>query len=142
MSFPPNPPSSEFVYVPVPVAKLDRVLRLLVADEDTEASGDGTRSLLTRIYRESETQFRNLLRLLAAYPGEPRSTEVIARDLGLPSGAGSLAGMLGAYARRAKSRYDGFWPFERLYDSAAERSELVMSAEIAAIVKELSAELR
>ena len=45
--------------------------------------------------------------------------------------------MLGAFARRSKNRYDGFWPFERLYNPAQERAELMMEDNLAGIVNSL-----
>jgi len=47
--------------------------------------------------------------------------------------------MLGAFGRRSTNRYDGFWPFEKLYNAAEERSELMMPPKIAAIVERVAA---
>jgi hypothetical protein len=67
------------------------------------------------------------------------STEAIAEGLDLFRGTASLAGMLGAFGRRSTNRYDGFWPFEKLYNAAEERSELMMPPKIAAIVERVAA---
>lgn len=132
MSLPPLPSAGDYVYVPVPADKVEAVLRFLLGLDGQESSALEAR--VARVYRESDEHFRDLLRLLAEHPGEAHSTAWIADRLGLASGAGSLAGMLGAYARRAKNRYDGFWPFERLYNPTTDRSELMMSPMIAAAV--------
>jgi hypothetical protein len=65
------------------------------------------------------------------------STQEVADGLQLSRGTGSLAGMLGAFGRRSTNRYEGFWPFEKLYNAADERSELMMRPNVAAIIEQL-----
>src|SRR5215211_2426890 len=118
--------SSSHVYVPVPVDKLEKVFQFLASLDDGEPERGDLEALVRRIYRESDDLFRDLLHLLAEQAEQPLSTEEIAKKLGLERGTASLAGMLGAYGRRSNNRYEGYWPFERLYNPSAEESELVM----------------
>jgi hypothetical protein len=128
------------VYVPVPAEQVDDVFRFLLGMTEPEANRDGDlRPLVQRIFRESEQSFRDLLQLLAKHAGNPLSTEEIAEALKLFRGTASLAGMLGAYGRRANNRYDGFSPFERLYNAADDRHELMMPREIGEIVEQIVA---
>lgn len=129
---------SERVYIPVPADRVDDVFRFLLGIEGAQGSADSDLDqLLERVYRESEEQFRRLLHLLASRPGVPMSTQEVADSLKLYRGKGSLAGMLGAFGRRSTNRYDGFWPFEKLYNAADERSELMMRPNVAAIIERL-----
>lgn len=137
----PIPLPGDYVYVPVRVDRVDAVLRFLgeLADPQRQvvAESDLERTV-QRVYLESERQFRRLLELLADSPGRPISSTEIADGLELPNGPASLAGMLGAFARRAKNRYAGFWPFERLQNPADETTELMMDSNVATIVKGLA----
>jgi hypothetical protein len=140
VSFLPSDKNTEFVYVPVPLGRVEDVYRLL-AGQATESADASTALAQTvrRIYLESDEPFRNLLRFLADHPGQPMSTGEVAAALRLPNGAASLAGMLGAFARRSKSRYEGYWPFERLYNPGLNRAELMMENNVAVIVSGLKA---
>lgn len=132
---PPTSGATGFVYVPVPVAQVEDTFRFLAGlSEAGDEAHLGLERVVKRVYLESEERFRDLLRFLAGHPGRSFSTADIAEELRLPNGAASLAGMLGAFARRSKNRYDGFWPFERLYNSAQDRAELVMEDKVAALV--------
>lgn len=138
MPFDNSGPASH-VYVPVPADRVEDVFRFLLGleqiEEDKEAELD---PLVRRIYRESEEKFRALLELLARQPETPMNTEEIAEALHLYRGTASLAGMLGAFGRRSNNRYDGFMPFERLYDAASDRYELMMPEKIANVVNQVS----
>lgn len=129
--------SQEFVYVPVPAVRVAEVFRLLAGLPGKTAEASDSERVVRRVFLESEENFRALLRFLASRAGQSISTAEAAEALGLPNGAASLAGMLGAFARRSKNRYDGFWPFERLYNSAQDRAELMMESNVAAIVNGL-----
>jgi hypothetical protein len=130
---------SDYVYVPVPASRVDDVFRFLLGlGKEEMAEGPDLEERLGRVYRESDGQFRRLLRLLADRAGQPLSSEEVADALELERGTASLAGMLGAYGRRSNNRYESFWPFERLYNASAETSEFVMPKRIAAIVKEIA----
>lgn len=130
--------SSPYVYVPVPVGRLEEVFQFLAGLSNGEPELAHLEALMRRIYRESDEQFRRLLHLLADRPNQPLSTEEVAEALALERGTASLAGMLGAFGRRSNNRYDGFWPFERLYNPSAEESELTMSEQVAALVRDIA----
>ena len=136
--FSPMVESVERVYVPVPADRVDDVFRFLLglADEEGAVDSDLERRV-NRVYRESDEQFRRLLRFLAEHPGEPLSTERTAEAIELERGTASLAGMLGAFGRRSNNRYQGFWPFEKLHNPTLDQSELEMPLHIAAIVRRL-----
>lgn len=51
----------------------------------------------------------------------------------------SLPGALGAYGRRAKHRYGGFWPFTRSRDVATWSYYLEMDPDDAAFLRDLHA---
>lgn len=130
---------SDHVYVPVPADRVDDVFRFLLGLADTAGAIDSDLDrLVNRVYRESDEKFRSLLELLARHPGTPLSTERVASELELYRGPASLAGMLGAFGRRANNRYESFWPFEKLYNSAEEQSELIMNSEVATIVERIT----
>jgi len=116
---------------------VEEVFRFLAGLPGDTAEASDPERVVRRIFLESEENFRALLLFLAGRPGQSISTAEAAQALGLPNGAASLAGMLGAFARRSKNRYDGFWPFERLFNPAQDRAELMMEGNVAAIVNGL-----
>ncbi len=134
MSF---PDGSSHVYVPVPADRVEDVFRFLLGLEQG-GSDAASGPLLRRVYSESEPQFQALLLYLASRPDEAIGSVEIANALDLANGTSSLAGMLGAFARRAKNRYGGFWPFERIYSPGDEGSRLLMSSEVAAAINQLA----
>jgi hypothetical protein len=130
---------SDYVYVAVPADRVQDVYRFLLGLADGEGAVDSDLDrLVVRVYRESDEQFRRLLELLARFPGQALSTDLVAEELELARGSAALAGMLGAFGRRTKNRYAGFWPFERLYNGAKERSELIMNSEVATILERIA----
>jgi hypothetical protein len=135
----PPKPASDYVYVPVPSDRVEDVYRFLLGLADSEGAVDSDlERLVNRVYRESDEQFRNLLELLARSPGQALGTQLVADELELERGTAALAGMLGAFGRRAKNRYGSFWPFERIHNGAVERSELIMNSEVATIVTRIA----
>jgi hypothetical protein len=72
--------------------------------------------------------------------GLSRSRRALRGLLDAPASAASLAGMLGAYARRSKNRYEGYWPFERLYNPIDDQAELMMEDNVAEIVDRLESD--
>lgn len=134
------PPDSQgFVYVPVPQERVAEVYELLAGEPKGAADVGVDRQrlrLLERIYRESDVGLRSLLRYLSKRPERPVTTTKVAKDLELPRGASSLAGMLGAFARRSQNRYDGYTPIETTYNPVRDATELFMpQAEAEAIQK-------
>src|SRR5437588_10724050 len=115
--------SPEYVQFPVPTGRILDVAVFLYGHseampEANEAScgpklpmsAEQRSELLTRVYFESEPTFRRLLMLLAdrPHPEAPMLFAEVSKAMGWPS-ARSLPGALGAYGRRAKFRYGGFW---------------------------------
>lgn len=103
---------SQFVMVPVPTHRLQEVYALLgqpptVVPTTKPATDDNgwTEAILRRLYNESADNAKHLLRFLAKADGEEVSTNEIAKELNLPKGAMSVAGMAGAIGRRVNSRY-------------------------------------
>ena len=86
------------------------------------------------MYLESEGEQRRLMRLMAERPDEWRYSKELAADLRLPKGTGGLAGMFGAFGRRAKHRYGGQKPWEVNWDAAREENRYRMPADIAATI--------
>jgi hypothetical protein len=125
----------EFVYLPVPSSRVGDVYRLLASDGPEDSSGIDP-ALLVRIYRESEESFRQLLDYLAERPDQPISTKRVAAGLRLSRGTASLAGMLGAFGRRAANRYDGVWPFEKGFNPVEDTNEFTMSRSVADVIKQ------
>ncbi|MFL5913052.1 MAG: hypothetical protein ACJ768_21100 [Gaiellaceae bacterium] len=125
-----------YVYLPVPEDRVEDVYRLLAGADEAEAKLD-QKVLLERAYRESDGAFRRLLDYLAERPGEPVTTKQLAAGIGLERGTASLAGMLGAYGRRARNRYGGFWPFSKAYNPVEESNELVMADDVAEAIRQL-----
>jgi hypothetical protein len=139
VKFSPPTPSFDYVYVPVPADRVQDVNRFLLGLADDEGAVDSDlERRVNLVYRESDEQFRNLLRLLARNPGRALSTKAVADDLELQRGTSALAGMLGAFGRRSKNRYAAFWPFERIYNGSEDHSELIMSSEVASIVERIA----
>jgi len=94
--------------------------------------------LLERIYRESGTELRKLLRYLADNPDRPIGTRIIAKQLELPRGTGSLAGMLGAFGRRSTNRYEGYSPIEAIYNPVKDATELSMPKPEAEVIRRIA----
>jgi hypothetical protein len=140
---------NDVVYVPVPSQWLSDVYALLGAlgsgsvpvraGVETDSGPDG--ELIRRMYVESESEQRRLMRLMADSPDAWRYSKELAQDLGLLHGARGLAGMFGAFGRRAKHRYGGQKPWESRWDAAREENRYRMTADNAAIIAETAASL-
>jgi hypothetical protein len=92
-------------------------------------------ALVRRMYNESHAAHRKLIQHLAANPDRWMYTSEIATDLGLTHGARSLAGMLGAFGRRAAHRYAGRTPWRTEWDAARGEARHTMPSAIAEIVR-------
>lgn len=104
--------AEEFVMVPVPAGRVQEVYALLAGPPGLTMQAEGPRSeggwnadLVRRMFKESGDPMQQMLRLLADAGGAEISTNEIAKQLGLPKGAMSVAGMAGALGRRVASRY-------------------------------------
>lgn len=144
----------EVVYIPVRkrwladvfefVARLERSGSVVIEQPEAppvvEAEGSGVLdpALIRRMYEESQTPHRRLMEYLAERPGEVIYTRALAEALGLPNGARSLAGMLGAFGRRAGHRYGGRKPWESEWDPAAYEARHRMAPEVAEQIKKIA----
>jgi hypothetical protein len=134
---------SEFVQFPVPSDRVADVAIFLYGqseampeavpdDRHVPISAEQRYELLTRIYVDSEPTFRRLLMLLAERPEPelPMLFDAVTAAMGWATSR-SLPGALGAYGRRAKHRYGGYWPFERGWDARAWSHYLTMEPDVA-----------
>lgn len=148
--------TTEYVQFPVPKERIHEVALLIYGPGEAlpEATGNSEEpaipmsdeqrdELLTRIYDESEPTFRRLLMLAAERedPTLPVSFKDVTADMGWPS-ARSLPGALGAFGRRTKHRYGGYFPLRRDWDEAAWSWFMSMDADVAAFLRELHAKRR
>jgi hypothetical protein len=136
----------EYVYLPVPTSSVQRVYALLASlDDDGPPGAEGgdkrerpDAALVKRMYEESQDAHRALMLYLADRPGEWLYTGELAHALDLPNGARSLAGMLGAFGRRANHRYGGRAPWDSEWDPARYESRHRMMADVASAVREVA----
>jgi hypothetical protein len=146
----PNEDNDEFVNVPVPRQHVTAVYALIVRLESANGPAEAessngapgaalTEGLVKRMYGESWQPHQDLLTHLADHRGEWLTTSEIAEALGLPYGAKSLAGSMGAFGRRAHHRYGGLRPWETEWNPALEQAQHRMSPEVASWVKEVAA---
>jgi hypothetical protein len=125
------------------IAKLSRAMEpaLLGTDSPGQAQTDAdpavSDKLLRRMYDESEPPHRRLIEFFAENPDRWMYTSEIASDLDLPHGNMSLAGMLGAFGRRAKHRYEGKTPWRSEWDPARGEVRHMMPQAIADLVGSL-----
>jgi hypothetical protein len=137
---------NDVVYVPVPSQWLGDVYALLGAlgsRSITPLTGvevpiSQGESLLRQMYLESEGEQRRLMRLMAERPDDWRYSKELALDLGLAKGTRGLAGMFGAFGRRAKHRYGSQKPWEVSWDAAREENRYRMPADIAATILDVA----
>jgi len=149
-------PTDEFVYIPVRtqwvpevfahIAELENGERSVTVEEAAQNGGQPSgndssldRALLERMYRESHGPHRRLMEYLAEHAGELIYTSDLAARLGLAHGARSLAGMLGAFGRRAEHRYGGRKPWESEWDPSVYESRHRMTPEVAEQIREIAA---
>ena len=151
---------SGFVMVPVPAERVLEIYELLGRPEGSGVGGQGAntpsrlqrgrvrdqglsgpdvdRDLVIRMYTESlNQQHRRLIEYLADNAGEWIRTKDIAEALALKKGTRSLAGMLGAFGRRASHRYDSRWPFAAKRNLEDRGWMLRMDTDVAAVIKEI-----
>lgn len=158
--------TEEFIYIPVPKRWSDAVYARLgelsgqASDGSPEShtiakeggatanavgSGDAQVALdvapLRRMYNESYEQHRRLIAFLAEHPGDWHYTGDLARALDLQNGARGLAGMLGAFGRRAKHRYGGMTPWQSEWDPNRAEMRHRMDPKVAETVRNLRNEL-
>jgi hypothetical protein len=72
-----------------------------------------------------------MLGLLVASSGKHVTTLEIAKALGKKQSGHLIAGMLGAFGRRLKSRHKGRWPFSKKWDAVEKCWAYVMPSPLA-----------
>ena len=84
---------------------------------------------------------RKLLVLMTGrkQPERPLDYGSISKELGYPNRR-SLPGLLGAYGRRAKHRYNGYWPVQAHWDAEQWSWMMWMRADVAEALREIHAE--
>jgi hypothetical protein len=120
--------------------------RLTTADESSrseDATSDYTEKLLRRMVAESDVAMRGILGLLASRPGEWLGAEDFVKTIkGNKDADGStIAGTLGAFGHRLKSRYKSDQkPFEARYIAGQRGKRYRMPATMAKRIKHLLSE--
>lgn len=129
--------SDDFVQIAIPARYVMRVYSFLAALErggasegtepdDTMVRPDLDAELAARMFIESEARHRSLLLLLAENPGKWLYTSDLANGLGITTGSKSMAGMFGAFGRRAKHRYQGLKPWNIDWDETRNEARYIM----------------
>jgi len=135
--------SIEYVQVPVPaeyvpsvislIAELNRAGKAISQEGDSEVSLN--ESLVSRMYFDSEERHRALMDYLASRPETWVYTSELAEALGVSTGTKGMAGVFGAFGRRAKHRYGGAKPWEMAWDSVRGEAKYRMESQVAEWVK-------
>jgi hypothetical protein len=134
----------ELVTIPVPTRHLAAIYAFIGALDEggvsgkpgqaAELSDEWTPDLIERQYRESPDSMKAFQDLLAGEPGKEFSTHDMVSALSLPNWK-SVAGILGAYGHRVKSRYSkATFPFETRWENEG-AALFSMSPEVAEIIK-------
>jgi hypothetical protein len=142
--------SDELVTVQVPRSLLSDVYGFIASrtagdgavaeEEQVEAAAKKVeldRDLVRRMYNESGDAHRKLMEYLAATPDTWQYSSEVAKGLGLPHGAKSLAGMLGAFGRRASHRYGENKPWVSEWDIAQSESRHQMPGWVAETINSI-----
>lgn len=92
-------------------------------------------ALIVRAYRESPPSVVKFLDYLAEHPDETISSNDLAKHMGLTWN--QLAGVLGAFGRRWKNRYQqkGKWFFDNAWNFEEGHQDYTMPAAVADIIK-------
>jgi hypothetical protein len=133
---------TQYISVPVPEQHVPAVIELLAqlnrehspdiaehieARQITESDED----LVRRMFDESESTHRRLLLTLAEAGENPLYTSEIAERIGVKTGRKGMAGVFGAFGRRAKHRYEGVKPWQSSWDFERGEASYRMSPEVA-----------
>jgi hypothetical protein len=148
--------SADFVEIAVPAEHVMRVYAFLADLErghDPEQNSTPepttpdaphdkklTADLVARMYRDSEQRHRDLLRFLADHHGTWIFTSDIENWLGVTTGSKGMAGMFGAFGRRAKHRYSGLKPWVSEWDDAHGEARYLMTAEVGEWIQQAAKE--
>jgi len=149
-----SPAMQKFIYMPVPeewapamYAKLgelaDQHGSAAVTNGDTPVEAEQPKPaldepLVKRMYDDSYEAHKEFLRFLAEHPGEWFYTSELGKELKKDRGARAIAGMLGAFGRRAKHRYAGLKPWHSKWDRSVGEARHTMDPEIAEIIRRIA----
>ena len=137
----------DFVYIPVPSEWATAIYKQLAALSEGSSETVGAPSdsevvqlddaLIERMYGESYAAHRQLLDYLADHSGEWLYTSGLAEALDIEHGARGVAGMLGAFGKRANHRYGGLKPWETEWDGRREEAKHRMDPSVASVIKSI-----
>lgn len=124
----------------VPRHLVQPVADLLAADDAATSEGqallnDWTDRSLHRAYDESKDRMRSLLEHLATHPGQEFGTPELAVAINAPDW-NSIAGMLGPFSKRCKSRYGKVKPPWSARTDSEDRDHLKMPVDIAVVIRD------
>lgn len=135
-----------YINVPVPEEHVPAVYALLAGlqeGHEAPATPSGragrTEDLIRRAYVESQDTHRRLMEYLAERSDDWTYSSELAKGLGLSSGSRSVAGMFGAFGRRAKHRYGGVKPWDLRWDSARGEAAYRVEPDVAGWIKDAAA---
>jgi len=83
------------------------------------------------MYYDSEKRHRALMDFLASRPETWVYTSELAEALEVPTGTKGMAGVFGAFGRRAKHRYGGAKPWDMAWDSVRGEAKYRMNSKVA-----------
>jgi len=151
--------SEEFVYIPVPhrwasaiYAKLNELSQqdgtaapavdVPVTPNDGEGAPDAPlldAELVRRMFNESDLDGgqQRLMRHLAKSPDVWHYTSELGAVLSREHGGRAVAGMMGAFGRRAKHRYKSLKPWASEWDPAKGEMRHKMTAEVAEVINRI-----
>ena len=96
-------------------------------------------TLVRRMFEESETKHRKLLKALADRPEQWVYTKELAEAMGIKSGSKGMAGTFGAFGRRAKHRYNGAKPWQSNWDLGRGEARYLMKDDVASWTRRIAA---
>lgn len=112
-------------------------------DEDDDVH-PWTVPTLRRAYQESGDNMRRALEYLADRAGQEVTSRQLGEDLELENGAASVAGMIGAFARRCWNRYDRYLPWNSWWQpiddpdvESQTETVFVMPEEVGQVIQDL-----
>lgn len=134
---------ANYIQVPVLEEHVPKVISLLAdlsRGKQEDLTGANPREvldgdLITRMYLESEERHRKLIDYLASRKGEWVFTSELAKALDIPTGTKGMAGVFGAFGRRAKHRYGGAKPWEMTWDPIRGEAKYRMDRRVAEYVE-------
>jgi hypothetical protein len=142
-----------YVNVPVPEHLVTRVMTVITeemapkptgklpAKHAPPLTGDWTEAEIRKCWKESDTPMQGVLKLLASCAGSPVPIGDVASASGKNPKGHQVAGMMGAFGRRVKRRYNrSTWPFSANYNAMARRWEYTMGIPVATVITTILSE--